>query len=127
MLTGLHHLAQSRSCDAAAREPSQYGECISLPGDISSLDGVNALAAAIAERQPTLDILVNNAGAAWGADFDEFPESGWDKVINIASADGIAVKWSDLHPLVRLTRYLLGNRSQLSNCLCARHFVVLTD
>ncbi len=26
---------------------------------------------------------VNNAGAAWGADFDEFPESGWDKVMNL--------------------------------------------
>jgi NAD(P)-dependent dehydrogenase (short-subunit alcohol dehydrogenase family) len=30
-----------------------------------------------------LDILVNNAGAAWGAPFDEFPESGWDKVIDL--------------------------------------------
>jgi NAD(P)-dependent dehydrogenase (short-subunit alcohol dehydrogenase family) len=26
---------------------------------------------------------VNNAGAAWGAPFDEFPESGWDKVLNL--------------------------------------------
>ena len=30
-----------------------------------------------------LDILVNNAGAAWGAPFDEFPEHGWDKVMNL--------------------------------------------
>ncbi|MGY4432667.1 NAD(P)-dependent dehydrogenase (short-subunit alcohol dehydrogenase family) [Bradyrhizobium sp. F1.13.1] len=30
-----------------------------------------------------LDILVNNAGAAWGAEFDEFPESGWDKVMDL--------------------------------------------
>ena len=29
------------------------------------------------------DILVNNAGAAWGANFDEFPEDGWDKVMNL--------------------------------------------
>lgn len=74
---------KAAQCDAAARELSQYGECISLPGDISSLDGVNALAAAIAEREPTLDILVNNAGAAWGQDFDSFPESGWDKVADL--------------------------------------------
>ncbi len=26
---------------------------------------------------------VNNAGAAWGAAFDEFPEEGWDKVLNL--------------------------------------------
>jgi len=30
-----------------------------------------------------VDILVNNAGAAWGAAFDEFPEEGWDKVLNL--------------------------------------------
>src|ERR1700721_2958455 len=35
------------------------------------------------KREPKLDILANNAGAAWGADFDGFPESGWDKVMNL--------------------------------------------
>ncbi|MDN5893811.1 MAG: SDR family oxidoreductase, partial [Nocardioides sp.] len=33
--------------------------------------------------EKSLDILVNNAGAAWAADFDEFPESGWDKVMDL--------------------------------------------
>ena len=28
------------------------------------------------------DILVNNAGASWGAPLDEFPENGWDKVMD---------------------------------------------
>ena len=41
------------------------------------------LAAEIIKREPKLDILVNNAGAAWGAEFDEFPESGWDKVMDL--------------------------------------------
>jgi NAD(P)-dependent dehydrogenase (short-subunit alcohol dehydrogenase family) len=41
------------------------------------------LAGEIRKREAKLDILVNNAGAAWGADFDEFPESGWDKVMNL--------------------------------------------
>ena len=45
--------------------------------------GIEMLAAEIKKREPKLDILVNNAGAAWGADFDEFPESGWDKVMNL--------------------------------------------
>ena len=27
--------------------------------------------------------MVNNAGAAWGAEFDEFPESGWDKTVDL--------------------------------------------
>lgn len=72
-------------CEATANElTAQYdGECIALPIDISNLVGVQMLAKEIAKREPKLDILVNNAGAAWGAEFDEFPESGWDKVMNL--------------------------------------------
>ncbi|MGY3605764.1 MULTISPECIES: SDR family oxidoreductase [unclassified Bradyrhizobium] len=72
-------------CEETAKELSaEYGgECIALPIDISSLAGIEMLAAEIKTREPRLDILVNNAGAAWGADFDEFPESGWDKVMNL--------------------------------------------
>jgi NAD(P)-dependent dehydrogenase (short-subunit alcohol dehydrogenase family) len=72
-------------CEATAKElTAQYaGECIALPIDISALAGIEMLAAEIIKREPKLDILVNNAGAAWGADFDEFPESGWDKVTDL--------------------------------------------
>ncbi len=73
------------ACEATAKELSSAydGDCIALPIDISTLAGVELLAKEITTREPKLDILVNNAGAAWGADFDEFPESGWDKVINL--------------------------------------------
>ncbi|MBR0719275.1 SDR family oxidoreductase [Bradyrhizobium liaoningense] len=76
---------KATACEATANELSaQYdGECIALPIDISSLAGVEMLANEIKKRDPKLDILVNNAGAAWGAEFDEFPESGWDKVMNL--------------------------------------------
>src|SRR5258707_991538 len=72
-------------CEATAKElTAEYGgECIALPIDISMMAGIEMLAAEIRKREPKLDILVNNAGAAWGADFDEFPESGWDKVMNL--------------------------------------------
>ncbi len=71
-------------CDATAAELSEGGGvCISLPQDIATVEGVHGLAAQYCECEPTLDILVNNAGAAWGAEFDEFPESGWDKVMDL--------------------------------------------
>src|SRR6202165_4024683 len=72
-------------CEATAKQlTAEYGgECIALPIDISALAGIEMLAAEIRKREPKLDILVNNAGAAWGAEFDEFPESGWDKVMNL--------------------------------------------
>jgi len=71
-------------CDAtAARLSEQFdGECISLPGDLSNVAGIEPVAAALAEREPKLDILINNAGVAWGAPLEEFPEKGWDKVMD---------------------------------------------
>ncbi|HKT53933.1 MAG TPA: SDR family NAD(P)-dependent oxidoreductase [Caulobacteraceae bacterium] len=72
------------ACDAAAAELSAGGgHCISLPQDVSTVEGCKALAAAYARREPKLDILVHNAGAAWLAEFDAFPENGWDKVLNL--------------------------------------------
>lgn len=63
---------------------AELGErCIPLAGDISTIAGCEALADELAQREERLDILVNNAGAAWGAEFDQFPEAGWDKVMNL--------------------------------------------
>jgi NAD(P)-dependent dehydrogenase (short-subunit alcohol dehydrogenase family) len=71
-------------CEKIAKELTRPGgECIALPQDISTVDGCNKLAAALQAKESKLDILVNNAGAAWGADFPEHPESGWDKVLNL--------------------------------------------
>lgn len=74
---------KAQACDQTAKALSELGPCVSLPADVSTVEGVQALAAAFAAREEKLDILVNNAGAAWGAPFDEFPESGWDKVVDL--------------------------------------------
>ena len=70
-------------CDEIAAQLSEHGTCISLPYDLSTLAGIQGLAADLAAREPKLDILVNNAGASWGAPLDEYPESGWDKVMDL--------------------------------------------
>ncbi len=74
---------KAEACDATARELSSIGPCVSLPADVSTLAGIQALAAALRQHEKSLDILVNNAGAAWGAPYDAFPESGWDKVADL--------------------------------------------
>jgi NAD(P)-dependent dehydrogenase (short-subunit alcohol dehydrogenase family) len=74
----------SRKAPACEDTAAELGpNCIPLPMDVSTVDGCRALAAALAEREERLDILVNNAGAAWGVPFEEFPESGWDKVMDL--------------------------------------------
>ena len=74
---------KAEACQQAAQELSALGPCEAIPLDVSSVAGCQALAAAIAEREPHLDILVNNAGAAWAEPFDGFPEGGWDKVVDL--------------------------------------------
>jgi NAD(P)-dependent dehydrogenase (short-subunit alcohol dehydrogenase family) len=75
---------KAEACDRAAQEMSQHGgECVSIPGNVATLEGIKALAAAAMAREPKIDILVNNAGTAWGGTFDDFPEEGWDKVMDL--------------------------------------------
>ena len=70
-------------CDAtAARLAETYGgTCVSVPADLSTIEGIDALVEKLADV-PSIDVLVNNAGASWGASIEEFPEVGWDKVMD---------------------------------------------
>ncbi|MFQ5609657.1 MAG: SDR family oxidoreductase [Woeseiaceae bacterium] len=74
---------KAEACDATALRLSDGGECVSVPADLSTRDGIEALAGEINSRESQLDILVNNAGAAWGEPIENYPEDGWDKVMNI--------------------------------------------
>lgn len=77
---------KEEACRATAAELSQEfgeGRCVALPGDVSTTDGIAALLEAFGRHEDHLDILVNNAGAAWGEAFEDFPESGWDKVMDL--------------------------------------------
>ncbi|MFT3729433.1 MAG: SDR family oxidoreductase [Terricaulis sp.] len=69
--------------EETAKELSKLGSCTPLVVNASGTDGAKAMAEAFLKHEKALDILVNNAGAAWGAPFDEFPEDGWDKVVDL--------------------------------------------
>ena len=74
----------SRSQEACDETAAELGsDCIALPADISTIAGCEALVSLLEAKETSLDILVNNAGAAWGAEFAEFPEAGWDKVMDL--------------------------------------------
>ncbi len=81
---GARVYVSSRKAAACEETAAALGpNCIALPADVSTVEGCRALAADLAEREARLDILVNNAGAAWGVAFEDFPESGWDKVMDL--------------------------------------------
>ena len=89
---------KSDPCDKKAKELSKYGECISIPADLTDMNEMDKLVTKIKDKETKLNILVNNAGAAWGASFDDFPEIGWDKIMdtNVKSVFFLTQKLVDI-------------------------------
>lgn len=74
----------ARKVDQIEAAVARFGDkVVGIPMDISTVEGCRALAAEISAREDKLDILVNNAGAAWGEAYETFPESGWDRVMDL--------------------------------------------
>lgn len=69
--------------EKAQKSLSEFGECVAIPSDLSTLEGIEGFVAEFSKHEQKLDILINNAGAVWAAPLEEFPEAGWDKVMNI--------------------------------------------
>ena len=100
---GVRTYITARKADACAKtaaELSKKGECIALPADLSTKEGREAFVAEITAREAKIDILVNNAGAAWGAPFEEYPDEGYDKVMDI-NVKAIFTLTRDLMPLLK--------------------------
>lgn len=91
---------KAQACEEAAASLSAFGPCVALPADVSTLDGIHALRRQFDARETTLDILVHNAGAVWTAPFDQFPESGWDKVMALNLKSPFFLTQA-LHPVLK--------------------------
>ena len=89
---------KSDDCNKKSEELSEFGQCISIPADLTDMKQMDRLVAQIKEREKNLNILVNNAGIAGGASFDDFPENGWDKVMdtNVKSIFFLSQKLIDI-------------------------------
>jgi NAD(P)-dependent dehydrogenase (short-subunit alcohol dehydrogenase family) len=87
-------------CEQIATELSTLGECISVPADLSAGAGCKQLAEEISRREKALHILVNNAGAVWGAHIEDYPESGFDKVMEL-NVKSMFLLTRDLLPLLK--------------------------
>ena len=86
-------------CNAVAEELSKLGDCISIPADLSNDEGRSAFLTAFQEQETSLDILVNNAGATWGAPFTEYPDKGYDRVMDL-NVKAMFMLTRDLMPML---------------------------
>jgi NAD(P)-dependent dehydrogenase (short-subunit alcohol dehydrogenase family) len=71
-------------CDATAArlETEHGGTCTSIPANLAELGGIDAFVDALRAHETQVHVLINNAGVSRGAPLDEFPEGGWDKVMD---------------------------------------------
>src|SRR5579859_6027666 len=91
----------ARKADEVAAAAKRLGDnAIAVTGDLSTQEGCATVASEIAAAEPELHVLFNNAGAAWGAPLEEFPDKGWDKVLNL-NVKGIFHFTVQLLPLLR--------------------------
>ncbi len=68
---------------SAAAEESDRADGATRDRRTLDAASLTRLLVALRRNAKSREACINNAGAAWGADFDEFPESGWDKVMNL--------------------------------------------
>ena len=59
------------------------GECIGIPGDLATLDGVSGLSETLRQREDHIDVLVNNAGTSARTTVEETTEEIWDAQMDV--------------------------------------------
>lgn len=56
------------------------GKCDYVVSDLKDKAGCLKLCEDVRKMTDRLSVLLNNSGSTWGAPYDDFPESGWDKI-----------------------------------------------
>ena len=59
------------------------GECISVPGDLATIEGVRTLSDTIRGKEKHIDVLVNNAGMGSGGAFENLTIEDWDMSMDL--------------------------------------------
>ncbi|MEM9733429.1 MAG: SDR family oxidoreductase [Pseudomonadota bacterium] len=89
VMAGAHVMIASRKGDACEAVAAQLnaldapGSAEGFAGDVAGAEGVAALVEAVKSRTDKLYILANNAGVTWAEDYETFPRSAWDKIMDI--------------------------------------------
>jgi NAD(P)-dependent dehydrogenase (short-subunit alcohol dehydrogenase family) len=90
---------KSEACDRVAKRLSSIGPCHPIPANVATPEGRGSLVEALTARETGLHILVNNAGTSWGAPYEQYPETAFDKVLGLNVTAPFALT-RDLTPLL---------------------------
>ena len=74
---------KAEACREAQSHLSAFGDVDAIPADLSRHEECLRLADLVTADGEGLHILVNNAGATWGEPLESFPDSAWDKVLDL--------------------------------------------
>lgn len=70
------------NCDAALEELSPLGKVHGVAADISTAEGRKVLVDFVETNYSGINVLINNAGTNYGAKLEDYPDEGFEKVIN---------------------------------------------
>jgi NAD(P)-dependent dehydrogenase (short-subunit alcohol dehydrogenase family) len=102
---GAKVLIASRKAEDCARVAGELnglgatGNAEGFGGDVSTEEGVAALAGEVGRRTDRLHILINNAGVSWGEPLETFPYKAWARVLNV-NVTGLFHLTRELLPLL---------------------------
>ncbi|KAI9699647.1 MAG: hypothetical protein M1836_002681 [Candelina mexicana] len=81
-----------QACEEACKQLNALGKgtAVAIPANFYKEDDCKKLAEEVSQREKStnsarkeLHVLVNNSGSNWGAPYDEYPESAWQRVLTL--------------------------------------------
>ena len=86
-------------CDAAAKSLQCMGECVSIPADITTVEGRSRITTTIGSSTDGLNALINNAGISHGAGYKDYATSDFERVFE-TNVTALFALSRDLTPLL---------------------------
>ena len=106
---------KTEACNAKAKELSDKynAQCLSIPSDLSSLEGIEKFVSEIESCEEKIDILVNNAGVADFGKIETVKFKNWRKIMD-TNLDGTFLTTQNVIKYLKKTKGNIINIASIS-------------